>query len=59
MKYIGKGNYLIGIPARDLTREEVSHFGKARLLASGLYIEPKAAKVKPPKEEVIDKENIE
>ena len=59
MKYIGNGKYLIGIPARDLTHAEVRHFGKTRLLASGLYIEPKAAKVKPPKEEVIDKEKQE
>lgn len=62
MIYIGNGKYLRGVPARDLTAEEVRLFGKQRLIDSKLY-KPKAAKVKPiviepPKEnEVIEKEN--
>ena len=39
MKYIGNGNFLPDVPARDLTKEEVKKFGKEFLLASGLYIE--------------------
>jgi len=38
MKYIG-GGFLQGVPARDLTEEEVRQYGKSRLLQSGLYIE--------------------
>lgn len=38
--YIGKGSFLPNIPARDLSAEEVSQFGKDLLLASGLYAEP-------------------
>jgi len=38
MKYIG-GGFLQGVPARDLTEEEVKQYGKSRLLQSGLYIE--------------------
>lgn len=30
-----------GIPARDLTEDEVKEHGKKRLLDSGLYAEPK------------------
>jgi hypothetical protein len=30
-----------GVPARDLTAEEVKEHGKERLLKSGLYEEPK------------------
>jgi len=36
--YTGGGS-LPGIPARDLTREEVAQFGRERLLATGLYTE--------------------
>ena len=39
MKYIGDGNFLPDIPARDLTEDEVKKFGKKRLLDSGLYVE--------------------
>jgi len=37
-RYIG-GGYLVGVPARNLTEEEVKLYGKDRLLNSGLYIE--------------------
>jgi hypothetical protein len=43
MKYKGNGFY-VGVPARDLSAEEVEQYGKAFLLALGLYEE-----VKPPK----------
>jgi hypothetical protein len=39
MKYIGNGNFLPDIPARDLTEDEVKKFGKKKLLDSGLYAE--------------------
>jgi len=45
MKYIGKNRWLPGIPARDLTPEEVKEFGKKRLLDSGLYEEEKPKRV--------------
>ena len=41
MKYIGNGNFLIGIPARDLSADEVKRLGKDRLEKSGLYAEQK------------------
>lgn len=37
MKYIGKGDFVPDIPARDLSEAEVSRFGRQRLLDSGLY----------------------
>ena len=37
--YIG-GGFIHGVPARNLSDEEVKQHGKARLLASGLYKEP-------------------
>lgn len=37
----GYGGFLPGIPARDLTAEEVAALGgEAALLASGLYVRP-------------------
>jgi hypothetical protein len=45
MKYIGDGTHIPGVPARDLTDEEVREYGEARLLASGLY-----RKDEPPQE---------
>ena len=35
----GYGGSLPNIPARDLTDEEAKQFGKAFLLATGLYVE--------------------
>ena len=37
LKYIINSGSLPGIPARDLTDEEVAKFGKKFLLKSGLY----------------------
>ncbi len=41
MKYVGKGSFLVGVPARDLNASEVKKFGISRLLESGLYEEVK------------------
>jgi len=45
LKYIGNGS-LTGIPARDLTDEEVARFGRKRLLDSGLYVEVRESRKK-------------
>lgn len=37
LKYIGDGGFLIGIPMRDLTKEESEKFGTNNLINSGLY----------------------
>ncbi len=48
VNYVGKGAWLIGVPARDLSASEVKHYGQDKLIASGLYVEvkrkPKAQK---------------
>lgn len=44
LKWIGREKGiegLPGIPARDLSDEEVAKFGKKKLLESGLYVEAK------------------
>ena len=42
MKYIGDGSKVVpGLPLRDLTNEEVKKHGKAFVLSTGLYEEPK------------------
>lgn len=38
--YVGRGSFVPGIPARDLTDEEVVRFGLSRLLETGLYKKP-------------------
>lgn len=43
MKYIG-GGFLVGVPSRDLTDEEVAEYGRRRLLDSGLYVEVKKSR---------------
>ena len=45
--YKGKG-FLVGIPARSLTKSEADRYGMERLIASGLYAEPVTAKRKKP-----------
>ena len=42
-KYIGNGSFLPGIPARDLSDDEVILHGKGDVIASGLYEIPKNA----------------
>ena len=38
LKYIGNGLFLPGIPARDLSAQEVGKFGEQKLIDSKLYI---------------------
>jgi hypothetical protein len=39
--YVGNGAFLPGIPARDLTKEEVrEHGGIVELVKTGLYVRP-------------------
>lgn len=51
VRYIGKGAFIAGLPARDLNAEEVKKIGLGKLLESGLYEEikrkPKAAEKAP------------
>jgi hypothetical protein len=47
--YIGEGTTLEGVPARDLTAEEVAQFGREVLIACGLYQEREIKKVYTPK----------
>jgi hypothetical protein len=50
LKYIGAGTAIIGVPARDLSPEEVQEHGRNRLIHSGLYEEfVKVKKVYVPK----------
>ena len=51
LKYKGKGAYVVGLPARDLSAAEVKQYGQERLLASGLYEEVKTKTRKPKAEE--------
>ena len=37
MKYVGEGKFIPGVPARDLSEEEVERFGAKLLADSGLY----------------------
>ena len=54
MKYIGNG-FLIGIPARDLTDDEViKHGGEKFLLSTGLYAKVKKEPDKEPVKEASD-----
>ena len=39
LKYIGKGAFLTGVPARDLSALEVRFYGEERLKSSGIYAE--------------------
>lgn len=41
VRYVGKGAWLVGVPARDLSADEVKRFGLDELIASGLYEEIK------------------
>jgi len=45
MKYLHNG-FLAGVPARDLTEDEVKKYGKKRLLDSGLYKETYKPRIK-------------
>jgi len=58
VKYVGKGAWMIGVPARDLNAEEVKKFGLERLLKSNLYEEVKR-KSKAELEKPVTTNNIE
>ena len=58
VKYIGKGSFIAGLPARDLNAEEVKKFGLERLLKSNLYEEVKR-KSKAELEKPVTTNNIE
>jgi hypothetical protein len=58
VKYVGKGAWMIGVPARDLNAEEVKKFGEERLLKSNLYEEVKR-KSKAELEKPVTTNNIE
>mgnify|MGYP001323110683 FL=1 len=58
MKYVGKGAWMIGVPARDLSAGEVKKFGEERLLKSNLYEEVKR-KSKAELEKPVTTNNIE
>jgi hypothetical protein len=46
LKYIGKG-FIVGIPAKDLTDDEVKKYGGVKvLLSTGLFEKPKKKQVK-------------
>lgn len=51
VKYVGKGAWLVGVPARDLNASEVKKYGVSKLIESGLYAEIKR---KPKVEEPAD-----
>jgi len=57
LKYTGNGAALLGVPARDLTEEEIHLHGKRRLVKSGLYREIKKPKSTHEKPENPDGEN--
>lgn len=41
--YVGDGAWIRGIPARDLTADEVARLDSAALIRSGLYIQAASA----------------
>lgn len=53
-KYIGPGDWLPGIPARDLTEEEAEKYGLEVLRNSSLYQEVKQKSKSQPKKEDVD-----
>jgi hypothetical protein len=50
MRYIPGSGFYTGVPARDLTAEEVGRFGREFLLSLGLYAEVDPPKPKKAKE---------
>ena len=52
-KYIGRGSYIVGLPARDLTDEESRSFGAKikRAVEQGLYIKVRAPRNEKPANE--------
>lgn len=55
VKYVGKGAWLVGVPARDLNASEVKKYGVSKLIESGLYAEIKRKpKADQPEVEIIE-----
>jgi len=46
LQYISNGSFVAGVPARDLSDEEVKLFGEKWLLATGLYKKKRRKKIK-------------
>ncbi len=44
LKYVGRGASLPGVPARDLSDEEVKQYDEKFLLRTGLYERPREAR---------------
>ena len=64
LKYIGMGSWMYGIPAMDLTAEEVEkHGGAEYLVGTGLYevfqAEPSEDIIFPPGKLYVDSEDFE
>ena len=55
LKWLGLGT-LRGVPGRDLSEEEAGHYGKSRLLASGLYERIKKEKAAPVEKAAVGRE---
>jgi hypothetical protein len=47
LRYVGDGTALIGVPAKDLSAEELASYDVGLLLASGLYVAASAAEAAP------------
>jgi len=59
LKYIGKNEALAGVPARDLTDEEVEAYGGEKmLLASGLYEKERPQPVSTSKPKISDDQGV-
>jgi hypothetical protein len=58
LKWKGNGFY-VGVPARDLSADEVKRYGREFLLSLGLYeeIEKPRAVYKPPKDDIEEVED--
>ncbi len=56
LRYIGNGNWAPGVPARDLTTDEVKRYGgRAYLLSLGLYEAVRRPRTKMVRAKVEDK----
>ena len=43
LRWVGGNRFIPGVPARDLSADEVAHFAARELIASGLYTEAASA----------------
>jgi len=59
LRYIGQGKAIVGIPARNLSDEEVEKYGgEEDLLATGLYVKVDKVEKKAMKENYENKSNL-